>query len=169
MTNDSDLFLCLKLADKSYYSLYRQGEKGERTIVLTPAREEQEKSEISLFNCSGGRKQLLREILLENHGDMQIVFSLSHDYLSYEVQNSEGNRITEGLIELSEDVMDFYNEDYGSSKPLIREKRSGPHKFLLTVSVIVTLTILLLGGFTLARNLSQNSPPLLKTSGITPR
>lgn len=171
MTLHGDRYICLKLADKSYYDLYLQGEKGEKTLTVTPARKGQSKNELSLYDCSRGDGILLRDILLENKGDMVLVFSLTRNYLTYRVETGEGLIVTQGLIELDADALDGRHTpgDGEDNAPRSREKRKPVKPVLIALSVIFSALLILAVGFFLARRMSRLSPPGLQTSEMTPR
>ncbi len=170
MTSGNKRHLCLRLADKSLYSLYKPGESGERNLVLTPASPDQKKNNISLFDCTGGRSILLREILLENPGDMGISFSLGQDYLSYQVSREGGELLGKGLIELSlEDGFPAPATGAGE-KPHTREKKKTSRPWgLILLSAALTLALLLSGAYYLVRGSDRTVLPPLTPSEMTPR
>lgn len=178
MIQERKPFICLELADKSLYDLFLQNEKGEKSLVLTPAREGQEKSQISLYDCSEEPKELLREILLENKGDMHLSFSFSHDFLSYSVRNALKESVTEGLIDLGKDDMELpisnlalplgaSQKSYRDEEQKITTRESGkvPKRSLLILSVLLSFSLLLWSGFILAKKSTQTSyPPLVEST-----
>ncbi|MDC7220466.1 MAG: hypothetical protein PQJ59_11020 [Spirochaetales bacterium] len=171
MAEGNNPYICLKLADKSLYSLYKPGEKGDKSLTVTPARSGQVKNEISLFDCTGGRERLLRDILLENPGDMILHFSLSHGYLSYRVTGEEGGELDKGLIELSLVEADSPSRISSTErtdktrKTITSPKRGG----LIILSVLISLVVLLIGGYIMADRSDRTELPPLSRSEMTPR
>ena len=161
MDEDNNRQICLKLADKSFYSLYHSGQAGERKITLSPAVESQEKNEISLFDCTGGKNLLLRDILLENPGDMDLIFSLGQGYLSYQIRNHGSEELLDkGLIELAPEGYGEGSSLTAEGKKTIREKERNPQKRgLVFFSVILSLGILLFGGFLIVNHADRAELP----------
>ena len=163
--------ICLKLADRSLYSLYNYGQAGERLIVLSPALENQDKNEISLFDCTGDKKILLRDILLENPGDMKLKFSLGQGYLSYRIMNLSGVLLDKGLIELPpEGEESDLSLDTGGGRDFPRErKRPSPRKGWVLFSVFLSLGILFFGTMVMVSRAERKELPPLITSEMPPR
>jgi hypothetical protein len=169
MTDGNNRYICLMLADKSLYSLYKSGQSGDKKITLTPAVKGQEKNKISLFDCTGGKKSLLRDILIENIGDLTIHFSLSHEYLSYQVLDESGEIIDKGLCELIPEEEAFA---LGQNKEgdRIREKRRPRTPWpVIFLSVLITLGFILFVSYSISHRAESSILPPLSHSEMTPR
>jgi hypothetical protein len=169
MTPGNNRHLCLKLADKSLFTLYKPGETGERNLTLTPASQKQMKNNISLHDCTGPGEILLRDILVENTGDMFLYFSLGQNYLSYQIRDGEGDMLETGLIELSlED--EFVPPAADRKKAPVREAaKAGRRGGLLLFSVTLSLLAILLGAWYLTERTDRTVLPPLALSEMPAR
>jgi len=169
MAPGNNRHLCLKLADKSLYTLYKPGEAGDKNLTLVPASQRQIKNNISLHDCTGTGEILLRDILVENTGDMSLHFSLGQDYLSYQIRDGEGEMLESGLIELA--VEDEFAPSAGDRKkaPVREAEKAGGRRGLLFFSVTLSLIGILLGAWYLTELTDRTVLPPLALSEMPAR
>lgn len=162
----SPFYISLKLADRSFYPLFRPGEWGEKTLNLAAAKEGQEKLELRFFLDSENEEASpLLEILLdksqipgEEWTDLLLKMKVSREEGFVVSLHSKGEQ-----IEVQQRALPFEDEEDSLSDAIEKKQDKGFSISFSLISAAVLFCLSLAGAFFMGNILSSSPPPDLST------